>query len=251
MSIPPLSSAIPTWVQITLGSGGIIGASALLFTLFKQVTDGKDATIQSLERQIQFDKEQNEREMALLKNSTSGELAGLQRELDSKQQELSEMYNFRQLLEEAVADLNNGEVSRETKLSLRKIEAQLASMQDDRKLLDSTKSVSKWVRYRSNDWLEQAVELAADKHPDLLSEGKKALFKEDMQRYLAWLQDSLHYGFCCRIEEYVETPAIASPFPYRTAFQWLRRTQDVTELSATEVIYLKDYMDELARLASD
>ena len=149
-----------------------IGTS--LFTLFKQVTDGKDATIQSLERQIQFDKEQNEREMALLKNSTSGELAGLQRELDSKQQELSEMYNFRQLLEEAVADLNNGEVSRETKLSLRKIEAQLASMQDDRKLLDSTKSVSKWVRYRSNDWLEQAVELAADKHPDLLSEGKES-----------------------------------------------------------------------------
>ena len=249
MSIPS-AAAIPTWVQITLGSGGIIGASALLFTLFKQVTDGKDATIQSLNARIESITRQNDREVSFIRSSHSTEVANLQRELDSKKEELAEMYNFRQLLEEAMADLTSGEVSSDTRSSIRKIESYLVSMKNDRKLLDSTKNVAKWVEYKAALWLDQSVESAVSKHPDILSSENRALFEEDIRMCLKWLQDSLHYGFCCRIEDYMKTPAIASLFPYRSAFQWIQRTQDVAELSATEVTYLRDYVDELARLVS-
>lgn len=241
---------LSTWVSIILGGGGLIGVSTLLFNLFKQVTDAKDADIRRLENRIASLEKDHVRSIDSLERQHKREINSLQRELENKKQELEKIGDFRRLIEEAVDDLERKGITAETNASLRKIESYLTSIQSNQEPLNSMKTAARWVEYRKEEWLRQAVEVAIEKYPDLIPKSQIASFEEDVANYLQWLYDSLFYGFFCRLEEYVSTPTIKSPFPYRAALQKLKEIKDFGELAPSEAQDLQDYINELARSVS-
>ena len=242
--------ALPIWFQVVMGGGGLVGASALLFNLFKQVTDAKDTHIRRLEKDIARLEKEHEKHIDFLKESHGREVGGLHRELENKKQELDRVGDFRQLLEEAVDDLAREGITRETSATLRKIEGYLTTIEQSRGLLQSSQTAASWVAHKKQGWCSRAVKSALERYPNLFDDKDVAAFEEDITNYLEWLNDSLSYGFYCRIEEYVEHPAVKSPFPYRAALQELVDMKDFGPLSNTEVQYLQDYIEELFRYAS-
>ncbi len=251
MSAP--STAMPAWAQITLtlvGSGGLLGLSALLFNLFKQVTDAKDTRIETLTQQIALLRQDHSDYVSTIQNSHQETVGNLQRELDQKNEELRKIGDFRQLIEESVDDLISKGITPETSASLRKIEAQLASMQSNQELLSGMRTAARWVQHRKEEWLELCVQTAISQCADFLPQSATASFKQDLSNYLLWLQDSLQHGFVCEIADYVRQPSIKSPFPYRAAFQALKEMNDFGQLEPVEVQDLQSYIYELARITA-
>lgn len=244
------SSAFPIWAQITVGSGGVVGLSALLFNLFKQVTDAKDAHIRGLQNEIELLQSRHENQLKSLQNQHDGKISSLQRDLETRKEEIEKIGEFRELFTGALEDLASRGITAENNASLRRIESHLASMQENREVISSMRTTSRWVEYRRKEWVEKAMQAARKQYPDLLSSQKSHFFKQDIESYLSWLQESLFYGFFCRIEDYVKTTAVDSPFPYRAALQALRENKDYGQLSTSEVQDLQDYMDELIRCVS-
>lgn len=242
-------SSLPSWVPLILGGGGLIGASTIIFNLFKQVTDAKDANIEALKLRLNNRDEFYQREMEFLKRNHQKEIDQLHRELEDKRKELAEVKDFEKMIEELIDGLKSQEITPGTKSSLKKIEERLADINRSRKILNSTRTAAEWLKHKMSDWVDQAVEEAANRYPDNMKNGKVKLFKADISNYLRWVYDSLHYGFFCRIEDYVRTPAIDSPFPYRAAFQELSEINDFGQLSEAEVQDLQDYIEELSRRA--
>jgi acetolactate synthase small subunit len=240
---------LPTWVPIVLGGGGIVGASTILFNLFKQVTDAKDAHIKRLEGSISSLEKQHEREIEFIKVNHNREIDNLHRELESKKQELAELGSFMEIIESTVDDLSRQEMTPEIRSSLKKIEGFLIDIDRNREILKSTRTAAEWLSYKRETWVNQAVKSAARRYPDILTTEKIELFKADILKYLDWVYDSLSHGFTCRMEDYVRNPKISPSFPYKAAFQELAEISDFGQLSDSEVKDLQDYISELPRRA--
>ncbi|WP_017296631.1 hypothetical protein [Nodosilinea nodulosa] len=243
-------SNLPSWVPIVLGGGGLVGFSTILFNLFKQVTDAKDTRIENLEGTIVELEKRHSEQINLLRENAQRDMDNLHRELENKKRELSEMKDLKDTAEKFFDDLSTQEITPETRLSLRKIESLLANIDRNQEVLKSTKTAAEWVTYKKEDWSFKLVKSARDRYPDLIKNGDVERFRLDILKYLDWIYDSLNYGFTCKIEDYVRSPAIASPFPYRAAFQELAEINDFGQLSDPEVRDLQDYITELSRQAS-
>jgi len=254
---------LPVWLIALLGSGGLAGASALVFNLFKQVTDAKDETIRglgeqktqliavkddrikSLERQIEDREELHQREIRALGSEYQRNINRLQYDNERLQQELDATVNVRQLLTKNLEIFKTQGTIEEINPSIYKIEAYLNRWASDQNLLHSCRNSARWVQQQHDVWLEEICNVAVTKYPHEISSDKLNLFREDLSKYLEWLQDSLYYGLIHQFQEYISTPAIDSPFLYRTAFRYLREKDDVGELNSSEATFLREYLDEL------
>ena len=225
------------------------GVSTIIFNLFKQVTDAKDERIKYLEGNIiSLEKGHSER-VRLLEEMHNREIDNLHRELESRKRELSEMGSFREIVESFFEDLSSQEITPETRTNLKKIETLLADIDRNQDILKSTRTAAQWLNYKKEAWALKLAHSASAKYPDLVKSGQFEAFRVDILKYMDWIYDSLTHGFTCRIEDYVRTPSIRSPFPYRAAFQELAEINDFGQLSESEVRDLQDYVAELSRRA--
>lgn len=243
-------AALPTWFQMALGGGGLIGASALILGLVKLLTDAKDTDIRRLESTIARLESQHVADISSIKNGYSKEIDSLQRELESKKEELERIRDFRQFLDEAVNDLAREGITVETSASLRKIKEYLTTIEQSFEDLKSFKSAASWVKYKEEEWLLKITKSASEAYPGLVTQSKIAAFEKELRNYLQWLYDSLYFGFTCRIEDYVSNRTIEESFPYRAALKKLIELRDFGELSIIESQCLQTYIEELFRVAS-
>jgi hypothetical protein len=170
-------------------------------------------------------------------------------QLDLKE-ELERIRDFRQFLDEAVNDLAREGITVETSASLRKIKEYLTTIEQSFEDLKSFKSAASWVKYKEEEWLFKITKAASEAYPGLVTQSKVAAFEKELRNYLQWLYDSLHFGFTCRIEDYVSNRTIEESFPYRAALKKLIELRDFGELSNIESQCLQTYIEELFRVAS-
>jgi hypothetical protein len=240
-------STLPAWVALILGGGGIVGFSTLLFKLFEKVTDAKNAHIEGLQASIIALEKQYDRQVKFIEEQHQKEIDNLCRELEGQRRELANMDNLRKVLENAFDSLSRQEITPETKISLQKIEDLLVDIDQGREVLKSTKNAAYWLNRKKADWISRAVKASVERYPDLVKGDEIQKFESDIVNYVRWVYDSLRYGFLCRIEDYVRSPAIDSTFPYRAAFQELLEINDFGQLSESEVRDLQAYLYELSR----
>ena len=251
-------SSLPTWVPILIGGGGVAAILTVLLNLYKESKTLKDDYTNSLKDRINdLRLQQNdlrlrqEEKIEDIERKHRREIDSLYRDLDSKKQELAELGDLRDLHKNIIEVFSSQEKTPEARKLLSRLENLLANFEQSREIRKSTRTASEWLNYKRESWTDKAVAGAARRYPDILTTENSELFESDMQKYMDWLYDSLRLSFTCRMEDYVKTRSIDSPFPYRAAFQELAEINDFGQLLDSEVKDLQDYIGELSRRALD
>jgi hypothetical protein len=232
------NSSISQWVPI-LFSGGLVG----LGTFFvKQITDAKDTTIKQLQEYISSLEKLNNREIQVTKEKYDSRISSLERENKELEEELQAMKHFTSLLDKNLDELKKQGVTSETNSNIREILNILNSWRNYGETEAAHRNAGKWIRNKIDVWLNEMVEYVKDKYTQDLKD-KQAEFTNDVSECLEWLYDSTYYNIPHNFSDYLPKRSIASIFPYRACFKYLKQKDDTGDLNPTETEFFYKYLN--------
>lgn len=107
---------------------------------------------------------------------------------------------------------------------------------------------AEWLDHRKQEWASEATERAVRRYKHLfLLPRRTAKFREDIERYLEWVQLGLSkYGGRTQnasVYEFIESPAVSSFKPYVFAVRYLMDVKDFSKLEEKPSLYLRTVLD--------
>ncbi|NJL23225.1 MAG: hypothetical protein HC895_24225 [Leptolyngbyaceae cyanobacterium SM1_3_5] len=244
---------IPQWIPILLG-GGFVGVATFFV---KQITDKKDASINSLKEQIGSQDKQitnleklHQKEVQNIRGSFESRISSLERENSRLAEQLQELTNFQNLLENNLEELKRQGITSETNPNVREILRNLKLLKDYSATEKDHRASAKWIRIRKELWLEEMINHVVEKYPEALAE-KRDQFAHDLSECLEWFYDSTFYNIPHKFSDYLPDFSVDSIHLYRASFKYLRQKDDVGDLSPTEAEFFYHYLDSLIQLLQD
>lgn len=264
-----MTQGASNWLSPLLGIGITIFSSVIGFVI-KQVYDRQKLDIARLTERNKDLKEDHAKEvqrltskledaeirekyaMENLREDHSREVQRLTRKLEAS------MQNEKDSLEALLSIVQSIDASTFGSEDLAKVQKlrnrlDLLMSPEVQKPLTDCKKAAQWVKYRKDDWVGEALDLAVQSHQSLIPRNQKPELQRDMEGYLRWLCDCLQVGHTQNrpISSYVGTPAINTPFLYADALDQLRRKEDYGRLSETQAGFLDDFFRKLIERVSD
>lgn len=210
----------PHWLTILFGSGGVASVVALVTNGF---VSRKDERIKYLEKKNQ----------------------------DLHLQVSEQRTKASRILEEFNEQLKSLDVNRFSAADKLRVQEAFGLLNKFGSTLEGYRDcerASEWLNSRKQEWAFDATEQTVRKYKRLfLLPGRPIKFREDIEKYLEWIQLSLsEYGGRTQnasVYEFIKSPAVSSSRPYIFAVRYLMEVKDFSNLGDKPSLYLRTVLD--------
>lgn len=210
----------PHWTAILFGGGGIAGVLALVTN---GITSQKDERIKYLEKKNQ----------------------------DLLLQVSEERTKASRILEEFKEHLKSVDIDRFSAADKLRIQEAFGLLNKFGSTLEGYRDcerAAEWLAHRKQEWASDATDQAVRRYKrQFILPGKTVKFREDIERYLEWVQFGLSkYGGRTQkvsVYEFISSPAVPSFRPYVFAVRYLMDAKDFSQMEEKPSLYLRTVLD--------